>query len=123
MLALFPQRAVLLFAILLALGIGAGLLMEFVVHPRTLPTRLDDTFETECCEEEEQHPHAPHSDSSRHWGWHRIALLLGVVGFLGVLLSGHLEDAHELDERMRTNWTKKGSTFSMKSGSTGCSPP
>lgn len=92
MLAMFPGKASLLFLILFVLAVATGLLVDaFYKKGRTIPTRLEDTYN--CNGEdinEEKH-------GERHWGWKRIVLLLGVGIFLFALLSGLLEDEHEAE--------------------------
>lgn len=107
MLAMFPGKAAWLFAILFAIAVAVGLVVDrFSGKP--LPTRLEDSYELHT----DDHRHgisvesgsdarsglsdkkdtAGPSKYSRHYGWKRLALFFGVVIFLIALLSGLLEE-------------------------------
>ena len=92
MLAMFPGKAALLFAILFAAGVCLGLLVDrFSKGGRQLPTRLEDTYDLH---EEDCHHHSESvpGDRRRHFGWKRAVMLLGAVLFLVALLAGWLEE-------------------------------
>ena len=92
MLAMFPGKAAVLFIVLFSLGVVTGLLVDrFGKGGRQLPTRLEDTYDIH---EEDGHQHDGDSPEgrSRHFGWKRAVMFLGVGLFLAALLSGWLEE-------------------------------
>ena len=87
MLALFPAKASLLFAILFALGIGAGWVATLLSRKdMTLPTRLEDAYDLHVPD-----GHRPEHAAVRHFGWKRVVLFLGVAVFICALMLGMLE--------------------------------
>lgn len=81
MLAMFPARAGILFAILFVLAVACGLLVDL------FPGR-NDTCHSMTVHEADVTPDPVHR---RSWSWRRIVLLLGVVLFVAALLLGLLE--------------------------------
>ena len=106
MLALFPDKAGLLFLILFVLAIVAGLLIDrFYSKGNPLPTRLEDSFELhgDGCEHQDGH----HHKDGRHFGRTRVFMFAGVVIFIAALLLGLLEEGceHEGLEIFSEEWT------------------
>ena len=99
MLALFPGKAAWLFLILFCIAIVTGLAVDrFRKGEKPLPTRLEDSYEIH-----EGDSHAHHREDgkqlvSRHFGWKRILLFVGVAAFVAALVSGLLEDEPEVAE-------------------------
>ena len=82
MLAMFPGKAALLFAILFCLAVVVGLVTDRISgRGAVIPTRLEDSYETH---------EAP--DKGRHAGWRRIVMFVGVLVFIAALLAGFLEE-------------------------------
>ncbi len=97
MLAMFPGKAVMLLAVLFAIAVAAGLLVDRF-SKKDLPTRLEDSFDIHS----DDHRHDDDRDDAnhsraKHFGWKRIVMFLGVAVFIAVLVSGLLED-EELPE-------------------------
>ena len=92
MLAMFPGKAAMLFAILFCLAIAVGLITDRISRKgMDIPTRLEDSYEIHEGEEHPEHSHDS-SERGRHPGWKRIVMFLGVVIFLVALLAGFLEE-------------------------------
>ena len=93
MLAMFPGKAVLLFAGLFVLGVCTGLVVDRLSNgQKRVPTRLEDTYDLH---DEDGHHHDPvpqEGKQVRRYGWKRMVMLLGVALFLAALLSGWLEE-------------------------------
>lgn len=97
MLAMIPQEALILCAILFVVAILAGWVVDLI-------SKKDDP-KSVCCEEgfqlhKEEHHHSgigekPSLKNMRHASAERIALLLGVVIFIIALAFGLLEHDHE----------------------------
>lgn len=89
MLALFPGKAALLFAILLVLGIAAGWIVTLLSRKdMSLPTRLEDTYDLHEVDHMQEAP-----SGKRHLDWKRIVLFVGVAVFVGALVLGVLDEA------------------------------
>ena len=84
MLALFPGKAAWLFLLLFCLAVVTGLLVDRFSKAGPLPTRLEDTYDLH----EEDRP----DRASRHFGWKRLVMFLGVLVFVAALVSGLLEE-------------------------------
>ena len=92
MLAMFPGKAALLFAILFCLAIAVGLIADRISgRGRNIPTRLEDTYEIHAGKEHPEHDHEG-TGGGRHPGWKRIVMFFGVIVFLVALLAGYLEE-------------------------------
>ncbi|MBO4558245.1 MAG: arsenic efflux protein [Bacteroidales bacterium] len=93
MLAMFPGKALLLFAALLVTGIAAGLLVDALWRGRKAP-------ETHCDEHFEVHG-SDKVKMRRSWknlvkpSWQRVVLLVGIALFIVALALGVLEHDHE----------------------------
>ena len=83
MLAMFPGRSVWIFLILFIIAIVVGLLVD-LFH-----SKYDGCHSMNVHDEDRETEHEHHR--SRHYGWKRILLFLGVVLFIGALLAGWLE--------------------------------
>ena len=83
MLAMFPGRSVWIFLILFIIAIVVGLLVD-LFHSKYNGCHSMNVHDEDCETEHEHH-------RSRHYGWKRILLFLGVVLFIGALLAGWLE--------------------------------
>jgi len=86
MLAAFPEKALLIFALLLVIAIVAGFLVDLFVRQPVLP----------CCEAQfTVHEQAEEHSEGRHLSWKRVLMFLGVAVFLAALALGGLEHSHE----------------------------
>lgn len=108
MLAMFPQKAMILFAILFVLAIITGYLTDKVydrIHARKCHKHEHDEcgVDTDCHEYElhseecHHHENAGAEDKparSRHFGWKRIVMFIGLAAFIAALVSGQLGHDH-----------------------------
>lgn len=108
MLAMFPQKAMILFAILFVLAIITGYLTDKAydrIHARKCHKHEHDEcgVETDCHEyelhSEECHHHENGSTEDkhakkRHFGWKRIVMFVGLAAFIAALASGQLGHDH-----------------------------
>lgn len=84
MLAMFPGKAISIMVVLFILAVVVGLLLN------TVQSRHEVCHSMQV-HEEDKSGHVEAGDS-RHFGWKRTVLLLGVALFLAALLLGLLED-------------------------------
>ena len=97
MLAMIPKEALILCAILFAVAVLAGWIVDLLSKKKTLePSSCEDGFQIH----EEEHHHGsiqekPSLKNLKHASAERIALLLGVVIFIIALAFGLLEHDHE----------------------------
>lgn len=104
MLAMIPEQALVLFAVLFVLAVIVGVVTDRIYdwsHAR----RCEKDEHHECgvhadCEGYEVHEHmeTPHEHTKRHFGWKRITLFVGVAVFIAALGSGQLEHDHSAHE-------------------------
>ena len=107
MLAMIPEQAFVLFAILFVIAVAAGILVDLFVK------RHDFTTQPECGDgyvihEDHHEAHPVHPKSSdrkeeemkkdgptpRHFGWKRIVMLVGLAVFIVALAGGQLGHDH-----------------------------
>lgn len=101
MLAMIPEQALILFVILFILAVTAGVIVDMVHdrrHARHCPETEHDNcgVETDCSE-----GYAVHEDSAeeehgktRHFGWKRISMFIGLAIFIAALATGRLGHDH-----------------------------
>lgn len=100
MLAMFPQKALALFAALFVIAVVAGVLTD-VIGDRNRRKKGKTAAENEpsCCDEGfEIHEHEdtePHEHGKRHFGWKRAVLSIGLAAFIAALGFGYLEHDHD----------------------------
>lgn len=114
MLAMIPEQALILFAILFIIAIASGMITDLVndrIHRKRCKAHdhSDCGPETDCLEgymihEAEHHEHTGchHEQESvrtkepavRHLGWKRIVMFIGLAIFIGALASGQLGHDH-----------------------------
>ena len=104
MLAMIPDQALVLFAVLFVLAVIVGVVTDRIYdwsHAR----RCDKDEHHECgvhadCEGYEVHEHeaAPQEHGKRHFGWKRIAMFVGLAVFIAALGSGQLGHDHSAHE-------------------------
>ena len=122
MLAIIPDQALILFAVLFVLAIAVGLITDFI-HDRVHKRHCKEEDHSECgadtdCHDGytvhncESHPHRlpnrpvmtssstqepsspPQSKAARHYGWKRIAMFIGLTIFISALATGQLGHDH-----------------------------
>lgn len=107
MLAMIPDKALVLFAILFVIAVLVGIMTDKVydrIHARKCSLEMhEDCGIDEHCQEgyavHEDHTEAAHSDISekktRHYGWKRISMFIGLAVFIAALATGKLGHDHE----------------------------
>ncbi len=100
MLAMIPQQAFILFLILFAIAVITGICIDLIWNKKHKMTcnKHDHSScgpETECKEGFEVHEGKESiRDGKRHFGWHRIAMLIGLALFITALVTGKLGHDH-----------------------------
>ena len=108
MLAMFPQKAMILFAILFILAVITGYLTDKLygrIHARKCHKHEHNEcgVETDCHEYELHSEECLHNENSsiedkqarsRHFGWKRIVMFIGLAAFIAALASGQLGHDH-----------------------------
>jgi hypothetical protein len=107
MLAMIPDKALVLFAILFVTAVLVGIITDKVydrIHARKCSLEMhEDCGIDEHCQEgyavHEDHTEAAHSEISekktRHYGWKRISMFIGLAVFIAALATGKLGHDHE----------------------------
>lgn len=103
MLAMFPKKALLLFAVLFVIATVSGLLTD-VIGDRLRKRKGTPAPSVDvhlCGEGFEIHEHEDggegHGHGKRHFGWKRAVLAAGLAAFIAALGSGMLEHEHGED--------------------------
>ena len=106
MLAMFPQKALVLFGMLFVIAVVTGVLTDFVgerLRKKGSATVQDQV----CCDDGfEIHKHEdtePHEHGKRHFGWKRAVLAVGLAAFIVALGFGFLEHDHEEEHALTIN--------------------
>ena len=111
MLAMIPDQALILFAVLFVLAVLAGVTVDFFhdrIHSRkcNLHDHSDCGADTDCHDGYVVHDHEeiptvsakPRNDvedgGKRHYGWKRILMFVGLAVFIAALASGQLGHDH-----------------------------
>jgi len=95
LLAMVPDKALWIFILLFGIAILAGMLTDSFFKPLKRISICDEEFflHNEDVEEKEE--------KTRHFGWTRLFMFLGVALFIAALLGGHLEhDEHAVEEHV-----------------------
>ena len=99
MLTLFPGKALLISAIILAIGIAAGVLIDYVGPKLGLKPYALKTCDEMHLHKEDAHPapetREPHSKKRTLLTWKRGILFLGTALYIFALATGMLEHEHE----------------------------
>ena len=108
MLAMIPEQALVLFAVLFVIAVVVGVLVDIIGERFRFPVQPEcnggyvvhdeetapDSHKTEC----HDHHHCHTEDRKRgpaiHFGWKRIVMMTGLAVFIAVLGGGHLEHSH-----------------------------
>ena len=108
MLAMIPEQALILFAVLFVLAVGVGVVVDFFhdrIHSRscTLHDHSECGADTDCHDGYVVHEGGgPHDTGSsvksghdkRHYGWKRLLMFAGLAVFIAALATGHLGHDH-----------------------------
>ena len=104
MLAMIPEQALIIFAVLFVLAIAVGIITDKVydrVHAKKcgLHDHEECGVQTDCDGFEiHEHEKHEHEHAKRHFGWKRISMLVGLALFIAALgtgMLGHDHSAHE----------------------------
>lgn len=99
MLAMFPGKAAVIFAILFVLSIIVGVstdaVHKLILKKKGLSENADADTTNVCSEGYEVHTEKEESEKTRHFGWKRAVILLGTLLFALALGFGMLEHDHE----------------------------
>lgn len=88
MLAMIPQQALVLFAILFVIAVIVGIVIDMFHTPKEVADSHTYPDHAECHSEE------PKGKSPRHFGWKRVVMFIGLAIFIGALASGKLAHDH-----------------------------
>ena len=88
MLAMIPQQALVLFAVLFVIAVIVGILIDM------FPTKKEVTDSHTYPKHEECHSEETKGKPSRHFGWKRVVMFIGLAVFIGALASGKLAHDH-----------------------------
>ena len=96
MLAMIPQQALVLFAVLFVLAIIAGVSVDAIhdrIHSRSCDKHdhSDCGVKTECTD---GYHESHENNGKRHYGWKRILMFIGLAVFITALASGQLGHDH-----------------------------
>ena len=101
MLAMIPEQALLLFAILFTLAIVVGVIID-LFHGRIHSKSCSHHDHSDCGVETDCHDgyvvHESESAAKRHFGWKRILMFVGLALFIAALATGHLGHEHGAHE-------------------------
>ena len=97
MLAMIPDQALILFAILFVLAVVVGVIVDMIYDRRHVSVchmheHEDCGIDPSCAEGFVVHDE--HEAKSRHFGWKRIVMFVGLAAFIAALATGHLGHDH-----------------------------
>ena len=104
MLAMIPEQALIIFAVLFVLAIAVGIITDKIydkIHAKKcgLHDHEECGVHTDCDGFEiHEHEKHEHEHAKRHFGWKRISMLVGLALFIAALgtgMLGHDHSAHE----------------------------
>ena len=101
MLAMIPEQALIIFAILFVVAVAAGIATDFV-HDRIHSRKCSKDDHSECGEQTAcQEGYVTHDEhetegkaAGRHFGWKRLVMFAGLAVFIAALATGHLGHDH-----------------------------
>lgn len=105
MLAMIPDKALIIFAILFVVAVFVGISTE-MIKDRVHKKHCNKEEHSECqedsdcdhgykiCEEKDIQKEQAQCSKKRHFGWKRILMLIGLSLFIGALASGYLGHDH-----------------------------
>lgn len=101
MLAMIPEQALLLFAILFIIAIVVGMGVD-LFHGKLHSRSCSHHDHSECGVETDCHDgyvvHENEETPKRHFGWKRILMFVGLALFIAALATGHLGHEHGVHE-------------------------
>ena len=99
MLAMIPDQALILFAILFVLAVIVGVAVDFI-HDRIHSRRCTRHDHSECGVDTACHDgYVVHEgQGKRHYGWKRMLMFAGLAVFIAALASGNLSHDHSAHE-------------------------
>ena len=107
MLAMIPEQALILFAVLFVLAVMTGVIIDRIndkVHASNCPKDNHEECEAQPACNDGYVVHEEHAGDShrtpvkRHFGWRRIVMFIGLAAFIAALASGHLGHDHGAHE-------------------------
>ena len=110
MLAMIPEQALIIFAILFVVAVAVGIITD-LIYDRIHKKHCIESDHSNCGAETDCHEgyvvHESHdgnenmirtsssrSETSRHYGWKRIIMFVGLAIFIAALATGHLGHDH-----------------------------
>lgn len=110
MMAMIPDKALVIFMILFVVAVVAGVLVDQIrdrIHSRKCHKAdhsgcgpKPDCQEGYTVHENEEHGHGGQGKEGRHFGWKRIVMFVGLAMFIAALASGGLSHDHSHEEAM-----------------------
>ena len=101
MLAMIPEQALILFAVLFVLAVIVGVMTD-IIYDRSHARHCDRHEHEGCGVETDCHDgyvvHGSSSGHKRHYGWKRILMFAGLAIFIAALATGHLGHDHGTHE-------------------------
>lgn len=101
MLAMIPEQALILFAVLFVLAVIVGVITD-IIYDRRHARHCDRHEHEGCGVETDCHDgyvvHGSSSGHKRHYGWKRILMFAGLAIFIAALATGHLGHDHGTHE-------------------------
>ena len=104
MLAMIPEQALIIFAVLFVLAIAVGIITD-KIYDKVHAKKCAFHDHEECgvhadCDGFEIHEHEKHEHehAKRHFGWKRISMLVGLALFIAALGTGKLGHDHSAHE-------------------------
>jgi hypothetical protein len=104
MLAMIPEQAMIIFAVLFVLAIAVGIITD-KIYDKVHAKKCGLHDHEECgvhadCDGFEVHEHVEpeHGHAKRHFGWKRISMLVGLALFIAALGTGRLGHDHSAHE-------------------------
>ena len=101
MLAMIPEQALILFAVLFVLAVIVGVITD-IIYDRRHARHCDRHEHEGCGVETDCHDgyvvHESSSGHKRHYGWKRILMFAGLAIFIAALATGHLGHDHGTHE-------------------------
>jgi hypothetical protein len=104
MLAMIPEQALIIFAVLFVLAIAVGIITD-KIYDKIHAKKCGLHDHEECgvhadCDGFEVHEHVEpeHGHAKRHFGWKRISMLVGLALFIAALGTGRLGHDHSAHE-------------------------
>ena len=103
MLAMIPDQALIIFAILFIIAVAVGILTDKIMDRKSRLREMNGDHEHgtgDTCTEGYRihHKDAAHPHAERHFGWKRIIMFAGLAVFIAALATGNLGHEHGANE-------------------------